>query len=167
MPHRSQDGRPIAALQVNRILAQIRAFEALLPHRDVIAPTVSQWSVGMHLHHSALAMQVVAAELLRCDTAAPRWQLNPMRTLILLTGRIPRGRAQVPAAARPVPDLSEDRVASALKEAAQSVRQLPDARADAWFRHFALGVIRARSVPRFLEVHNRHHVRIISDILAE
>jgi hypothetical protein len=159
-------GQPARDRRIERVVSQVGAFEALVPHRDVRAPTVSQWSVGMHIHHCALAMRLVATEVLRCETPPPRWSANPVRTLILLTGRVPRGRAEAPAAVRPSVDLSEGLLGPALSEAAQLVRRLPDAPQEAWFRHFALGVIRRRSVPRFLEVHNRHHLRIISDILA-
>jgi hypothetical protein len=148
------------------LLGQIRACEILVPHRTALAPSVSQWSVGMHIHHCALVMQGIAAAAARCDAAAPRWSPNFLRAVVLATGRIPRGRVEAPAATRPAAEVGDAQLAAALHDAAESVRRLSAVPADAWFRHFALGVLRGRSVARFLAVHNRHHLRIISDILA-
>jgi hypothetical protein len=86
--------------------------------------------------------------------------------MVLVTGRIPRGGAQTPAEARPAPGVEERQLVSTLRDADVLVREMVEAPADAWFRHVALGIIRMRSVPRFLEVHNWHHLRIMRDILT-
>lgn len=151
---------------VRRLLGQVRAFEALLPHRSAIAPSVSRWSVGMHIHHAALVMHGVVDSAFSCREAAPRWSPNLLGRVVLLTGRMPRGRAPAPEATRPSDSPHEGLLLTALHAATLAVRRLPAAPANVWFRHFALGVLRGRSVSRFLEVHNRHHLRIISDILA-
>jgi hypothetical protein len=151
---------------VEIVLGQIRAFEALVEHRSAITSRISRWSVGQHIHHCSLVMVGVAEAVKRKRTPRPRWTPNLLRTMVLVSGRIPRGRAQAPREARPAPGLDEAGLASALSDANGTVRGLRDAPADAWFRHFALGVIRMRSVPRFLEVHNRHHLRIMGDIIA-
>jgi hypothetical protein len=157
---------PAVARGVELVLGQIRAFEALAGHRSAVTIPISRWSVGMHIHHCSLAMVGVARAVMRQSGARPRWSPNVLRTMVLVTGCIPRGRAQTPAEARPEPGFDERRLVSALRDAEEMVRELVDAPADAWFRHFALGIIRMRSVPRFLEIHNRHHLRIIRDILA-
>lgn len=35
-----------------------------------------------------------------------------------------------------------------------------------WFRHFAFGVLNRDKAIRFLCIHNGHHLRIISEIMA-
>jgi hypothetical protein len=157
---------PAVARGVALVHGQIRAFEALVGHASAVTPRISRWSVGMHIHHCSLAMVGVARAVMRQSGPRPRWTPNLLRTMVLLTGRIPRGRSQTPAEARPIPGYHERQLVSVLRDADDIVRELVDAPADAWFRHFALGIIRMRSVPRFLEVHNRHHLRIIRDILA-
>lgn len=148
------------------VRGQIRALDALVGYRSAVTPRVSRWPVGMHIHHCSLTMVGVTRAVMRQSGPRPRWTPNLLRTTVLLTGRIPRGRAQTPAEARPTPGCDERQLLSVLRDADDIVRELVDAPADAWFHHFALGIIRMRSVPRFLEVHNRHHLRIIRDILA-
>jgi hypothetical protein len=46
-------------------------------------------------------------------------------------------------------------------------RMLPEAREldpGTWFEHFAFGILNRDKAVRFIGVHNRHHLRIISDI---
>jgi hypothetical protein len=144
-------------------VGELRAF---LPRAGVRAPEVSKWTVGMHLHHSCLAMIGVCRSLIRSQPPAPPSRFSPIVSLIFLTGRIPRGRGRAPDAALPSETVTVPELEALLDECD---RLLGEARAqppDAWFEHFAFGSMNRDRTLRFLRIHNRHHARIVRDILA-
>jgi len=86
-------------------------------------------------------------------------------SIVFASGRIPRGRAKSPDPAVPSEGVTEDELRVLLDE---SGRQLEAARAappDAWFRHFAFGVLDRDRTLKFIRIHNRHHLRIVQDTL--
>ena len=132
----------------------------------VMAPEVSGWSVGMHVQHCCLAMIGVCKTLIDSAPPLPDRRFSLLTTLIFLTGRIPRGRAQAPEQVLPVADVSGDELVALLDESEQLLESVRAARADSWFRHFRFGVLDRDQTLRFIGIHNGHHWRIISDIRA-
>ena len=84
--------------------------------------------------------------------------------MILATGRIPRGRAKAPEIAMPQEGIAGDELGGWFDNAVTWVERAAELPADRWFRHFALGVLDRDRALRFVEIHNRHHLQIISDI---
>jgi hypothetical protein len=87
-------------------------------------------------------------------------------SLIFLTGRIPRGRGKAPNAALPRPDISAAELGQLLDECERMLDRAKRLDADTWIRHHGLGVMDRDKTIRFLGMHNRHHLRIISDVMA-
>ena len=150
-------------------IAPLRAdwalFESLVPERDVAAP-FSKWSVGAHVEHCALASTSMVRALADNAGAPPPRGLNRpflMRSVILWTGWLPRGRAEAPEFVLPK-STTEGDLRDALARSLEAIDRLAEAPPDAWMRHFALGAMRRDAVLRFLHVHNRHHLKIIRDI---
>jgi hypothetical protein len=84
-------------------------FRASVGDASVRVPAISDWSIGMHVHHCCLAMIGICGSLKESVPPPPR---------------------------------------------------------SGFSRHFAFGVLRRDKALRFMEIHNRHHLRIISDIAA-
>ena len=137
-----------------------------LDHADRTAPEVSGWSVGMHIHHCELVMIGICRSMARSTLPPPRTGFNLLRSIVLLTGRIPRGRAQSPEEAVPTPDVPGTDLEKALDLAERMMDKTRKRKPDVWYRHFAFGVLRRDAALRVLEIHNRHHLRIIRDILS-
>ena len=132
----------------------------------VRAPGVSAWSAGMHIHHCCLSTIEVCRALRASQPPAPARDFSPARELVLFFGRIPRGRATAPDRVTPQPDIGVEELLPLLDESDRQLelaRQLPP---DAWFRHFAFGTMKRDRTLRFLRIHNRHHARIVEDIVA-
>lgn len=53
-----------------------------------------------------------------------------------------------------------------LEDAAEQIEHARSLSADAWFSHFALGVLRRDDALRFIEIHTDHHLAIVDEILA-
>ena len=145
---------------------QIDELRRLVPERDAASPAVSEWSVGMHLHHCGLAMCEIATALIECEEPPPTRRPGPRATLILKTGRIPRGAAQAPQVAMPTADVDARVLEDTLRRSEVLLDRLQPVDERSWYRHFALGVLVKRDAVRFICVHNTHHLRIVADILT-
>jgi hypothetical protein len=119
----------------------------------------------MHIEHVCLAMIEVSRSLVASEPPAPRSRFNLLASAILTLGRIPRGRARSPEPALPKQGAGSDELNELLNESEAWLARAEAASPDQWFEHFAFGVLRRDRTLRFLEVHNRHHLRIVRDIL--
>ena len=129
------------------------------------APAVSGWSVGQHVEHCLLATIGIAAALAGSSPPPPRPGLALKRRMLILTGWIPRGRARAPAAVSPQVEPGIERLQALLEQADAALADAAQLPQDAWFRHFALGPMDRDTSLAFLAVHDRHHLKIVRDIL--
>jgi len=168
MPHRPLAGLQAAVLSELRHLAGIAAT----PHRlERRAPKLSGWSVGEQIEHLAVVDSQVLAlfgRLLEAPENESARRPNLAGRLVLACGWIPRGVGKAPAASRP-----EGRDPRALQALLGEVEQgfaalglrLPElARCRARARHPRLGWLDGREWLRFVELHHRHHLRIVRAI---
>ena len=129
-------------------------------------PAVSEWSIGMHVHHCCLAMVRICQSLVVSTPPPPRSRFSFRTTLVFSSGRIPRGRGRSPDAVLPRQDISPAELLTLLDEAERILTEARDLDPKTWFRHFAFGVLDRNKTLRFIRIHNRHHLRIISDIVS-
>lgn len=138
----------------------------LLGEPDASEPGVSGWSVHEHVEHVAVATDYFLTFMDRLSkgegTAGGRPRL--VGRILLRTGFIPRGKGKAPDFAMPTGrgdvrmllEQARDRFA-VLGTLPKGGHRLP---------HPFLGAFSARQWARFAEVHTRHHLKIIRDILS-
>jgi hypothetical protein len=146
--------------------AELSELRAAASSANAADHQVSGWSVGMHVHHCCLTMIGVCGLLLDSEPPPPASTFSLLTTIIFLSGRIPRGRAQAPEQVLPRSDISTRELIVLLDESQRLLASARSARADSWFRHFRFGVLNRDQTLKFIGIHNGHHSRIISDILA-
>jgi len=134
---------------------------------------VSKWSVGEQLEHVARAngLCVAAIEKLADGEGEARGGPTVAGRLVLLAGRIPRGRGTAPDPSRPQPGTDagalRGELAKTRERTAALLSRLDGIRRSRVRRpHPVLGSFNARQWVRFAGVHARHHVAIVRDILA-
>ena len=140
---------------------------------DARADAVSAWSVAQQLEHLGLTGSKVldaVDAILRDPATPPRGRPNPAGWMVLLTGRIPRGRVKAKPEWAP-PDSSAERAregvaALTARSTALAARTGELAAARATRTHPRLGQFDARRWLRFLVIHQDHHLRLIRDIRA-
>ncbi len=130
------------------------------------APTQSDWSVGVHIHHCRLAMIRISQSLIVSIPPPPRSRFSLRTTRILMTGRIPRGRARAPEVVLPREDITPAELLTLLDQSKRILTKVNQLDSRTWFRHFAFGVLKRDRALRFICIHNQHHLSIISDIAA-
>ena len=153
------------------IRRQSDEIEALLPSTEVLKSEVSLWSVGDQLEHILLSNQLILRQMSGKLTQEPEKgkPLNFKGRFVLLFGRFPRGVGKAPEFAKPKGASKEElkemlNQVNALIEKLSSRHHEIDASLYA-FPHFVFGLLDARQWLRLSEVHTRHHLSIIADIL--
>ena len=143
-------------------LADLRS---VVPEASVVVPAVSKWSAGMHVQHVCLAMIAVCQSLVGSAPPPPPSRFSLVTSAIFLTGRIPRGRGKSPDRAIPAEGVSREELESMLTECERWLEEARQVSEDHWYRHFAFGVLDRDRTLRFIGIHNRHHLRIVREIL--
>lgn len=133
---------------------------------------VSKWSVAQHVHHLLRVVHGVATRMQAIqdgESGGEPARLNAAGRLVMLLGRLPRGRARSPKYV--LPDEAPDR--DALQEFAAETRAAVErlephlgtlGDLDGGYKHPALGVLTAPQWLRFAGIHTAHHLAIIRDI---
>lgn len=136
------------------------------------AAAVSRWTVGQHLEHLALSDSAVVAGLdrLAATPGAAEGHPNPIGRMVLLFGFIPRGKGQAWKQILPGDTIDGARLAVTFAELARRLEAVFEPRPGALeappgkFRHRIFGDLHAFQWLRFVDIHHRHHGRIIRDI---
>ena len=137
--------------------------------------SVSHWSPAQQLEHVVQAggLMLKMIDLLEAGVPHENVQASGSPALVgrivLLTGHIPRGRAQAPEATRPEAIPCRAGLVEAVEgfcaAAKARAERAADLRAIAGVgRHPALGWFRAAQWWRFLRIHSEHHLAIVADI---
>ena len=135
-------------------------------HSPVRAPAVSQWTVGMQIHHCCLAMIGICEALTESTPPPPPRRWSPITTIVFLGGRIPRGKGKAPKEALPNQDVSADELRALLDKSERMLQEAGELDPGRWFKHFAFGILDRDKSLKLLRIHNGHHLRIIGDIVA-
>lgn len=148
-------------------MSSLDKLEALIPHRDRASSEVSKWSVGMQIQHCLISTKAILDAVADSEPGAEKPTFSLPRLVVLTLGRIPRGKGKAPKASHPEPSPSEEVLRQSLQEARESARRARGAEKDAYWRHFVFGVMRRDTALKFVEIHNKHHMRIVDDILKK
>jgi hypothetical protein len=158
----------LAALRA-KVLGQLDQWLAIARDESpwTTAPgVVSAWPPLVHAEHMALAGQGSVNQL---DKALEREGGPPigfMGRLVLLLGWIPRGIGKAPATTAPkhVERVEVTALLEALRTRVTTLDLERIARGGGRAHHPAFGGFTARQWLRFLDIHHRHHLRIVQDL---
>ncbi len=134
------------------------------------AQRISAWSVADQLDHIARATQAMAGAIEEAlqPEAPGGGRLSLVGRAVLFTGWIPRGAGKAPQGTRPETG-SREQLGSLLTESRRALdrleSRLPEIDgARGRVNHFAFGDLTPRQWLRVIEIHTRHHLKIIRDI---
>ena len=153
-------------------MSSAQKFEQLLmeldqriKHSDILAPSVSSSPVGWHIEHCLITFDKITGALQKSDPSKFKAQFNLVGFIILSLGYIPRGKAKAPKIACPE-TFSRAHLVEHLEQSKEVIQAIPAIDSNAWFRHPFFGNLKAKKAVRFMEVHTKHHLKIMDDIIA-
>jgi hypothetical protein len=151
---------------INKIAIQLREMQELSEKWEHKNPRISAESVGWHLLHNLQVINGMIAGLAASDPSTYSPKASFTKWLILLTKRIPRGKAQAPKSAMPK-QIDKVELDAALDRASLSILNLLNQSANQFFTHPMFGDLNTRLTKRFLWIHTEHHLKIVRDMLAD
>lgn len=148
-------------------MSSLDSLEAMIPHRDRASADVSKWSIGMQIQHSLIATANILKSMSESEPGAETPKFSLPRFFVMTFGRLPRGKGKAPEVSHPEPSPSEETLREVLARARAAQETAKQADPACYWRHFVFGVLPRDQALKFVEIHNRHHLRIIDDILAK
>jgi len=126
---------------------------------------VSVVNIGWHIEHSLLVVTKIIGSLCDSNPSNYRPRFNLVRTLIFFRDRFPRGRGKAPDEVKPKGGhpIDFDRLFS---KAEIAVGRLATAHPNQYFEHPLFGSLNRKNTYILLDIHTRHHLNIIRDILS-
>ena len=85
--------------------------------------------------------------------------------IFLTLGYFPRGKGKAPKHVKPPEVILKEDLISQVEAAKSNIKILGSLDTNSFFKHPLFGNINTKRVYRFLEVHTKHHLKIIDDIL--
>lgn len=137
-----------------------------IPQSSVKNENISEWSVGMQIEHCLISTIGIGNAIANSKPFTGKIKKGVVRRIIFLTGMIPRGRGKAPAASRPDEQTTESKLHELMQKANSLVEKTAVSDPRCWWEHFAFGVMNRDDALKFIAIHNRHHLKIISDILV-
>lgn len=149
-----------------KLKSLIAELEASIPFADTQQPGISQSTVGWHIEHALLVIDKTIDRLAQADSRNYRWKLSIPKLFVFITNSIPRGRGQSPASVLPAGDLTHEKLVSHIGHTTGKLSQLKQLSPGQFMEHPYFGHLKLKQAIKFLEIHTRHHLKIIKDIRA-
>jgi hypothetical protein len=126
---------------------------------------ISEASVGWHIEHSLLVIKQVTATVAQSEPKLYKSKFNLSRFFVFLLKTIPRGKAKAPKVVIPVDEITIETLQESLKNTYQAIAYLKDCQDNQYFMHPFFGQLNKKQTIKFLEIHTKHHLKIVRDIL--
>ena len=143
----------------------IKKLESYLPEKDKRNAEVSTSDVAWQIDHSLKVINLVCETLLKSIPKDYKNSFNKWRLLLFTIGYFPRGRVKAPKYVRPPEIISIEDLNLQIQLVYQNIEKLKSADGHMHFKHFIFGVLHKKRTVRFLQLHTKHHLKIIRDIL--
>ena len=150
---------------MNQLTKLVHEMEDYVSKYEFVNEEFSAASVGWQIEHSMLTINKIIYALEKSNPSKYQWSLKLSRYIVFTLGKIPRGKAKAPSVVLPSETISLDTIKSQIAEAKIQATKLDSLLASSYFKHPIFGDLKLKQAIRMLEVHTRHHLSIIRDIL--
>ena len=128
---------------------------------------ISKSCVGWHIEHALLTIDAIVEALKRSNPKDYKWTFSLTRILVFTLNKIPRGRAQSPASVQPAKNFTIDTLKDHIYISKQKMGALESLKPNNYFKHPFFGKLNLKPAIKFIEIHTKHHINIINDILTK
>ncbi|WP_346883239.1 DUF1569 domain-containing protein [uncultured Algibacter sp.] len=147
---------------LNQLLSQI---EKNIPNKTLKNNAVSKSDIGWQLDHSLKVINAVCANMIKTNPDNFIKDFNLLRSILFSLGYLPRGRAKAPKVVLPPDIILKDNLYTQINTAVAHLKQANELPEKSYFKHHVFGMLSKQQTLRFLEIHTKHHLKIIDDIL--
>lgn len=143
----------------------IDVLEARIHGQDILNTNVSTSSVGWHIEHCLLTIDIITETIRQSSTEKPKTKFNIWKHAILVFQKIPRKKVKAPKIVQPQIDINAESLQQHIGKTREAIRILPHLDPKQYFMHPFLGPMNRNQTIKFLKVHTRHHLGIMNEII--
>ena len=153
---------------MTKIQSLLDRLESNIPNFEKTNFAVSNSTVGWQIDHSLLVINTVVFQIKKSNPDDYKWKFNKNRFLVqTILRKIPRGRVRAPKTVQPFEESTLEHLKSQLEITRNNVASLELLEAKNYFTHPFMGDLNLKTTIDFLELHTKHHLKIIEDILKK
>jgi hypothetical protein len=154
----------LAMASTHRLLNYIEDFESFIPNYKILNPKVSNSTVGWQIDHSLKVINGIIGQLKMAPTDK-KSKLTLFGRFCLSTRYIPRGKGKAPKIVLPPENIEINNLNNQIELSKKLIPEIHEVSDKATFKHPYFGILTKNQTVRFIEVHTKHHLKIIRDIL--
>lgn len=140
-------------------------MESYFPVIDRSDPRISKANIGWHIAHSLKVINGVCSALKASDPGKYQSQFNFKREIVFMLGAFPRGKAKAPKQVLPEGEIVLEDLKDQLTLAKKNLARFNSLDQNNYFEHPYFNQLNKIQAKRLLEVHTKHHLKIIKDIM--
>ena len=126
--------------------------------------SISSVTVGWHIEHTLLVILKTLDSMKNSDPLKYKWRFNLYRFIVFSINRIPRGKGKAPTIVQPAKEENIN-----LKELIDTSRialnEFDNLHPNQYVKHPVFGLLNKKQAGKLLDIHTRHHLLILNDIL--
>ena len=151
---------------MHKLLKYVKELESKIPNQEDYNADISKSNVGWHIEHILLTIKMIIEAVEKSNPANYTWSFKLSRIVVFTMNKIPRGRAKAPKVVVPK-TYDEQTLLEHLKIVTLKIQGLENMSSDKYFDHPYFGNLRLNKTIKFLEIHTKHHLEIINDIMKK
>jgi hypothetical protein len=136
-----------------------------IEHEHQLNKAVSLVNVGWHIEHTSLVIIKITESVTKSDSKKYKWKFSLIRFLIFFKNKFPRGKAKAPDIVKPN-QIDRTNFSQLLIQTKDALQRLKQANHNQYFRHPIFGNLNKKSTFIMLDIHTRHHLAIVKDIIG-
>jgi hypothetical protein len=152
--------------QTQKLSKYLEEIKSHIPKFEEKNLKVTKSTVGWQIDHSLKVINGIISALKDAPTDK-KSKLTLLGRFCLTTKYIPRGKGKAPKQVLPPETIEESELNTQLATAKTLVPLLKDINPKTTFKHPYFGVLNTKQTIKFIEVHTKHHLKIIEDILKK
>ena len=145
----------------------IEILDQNIQHYSVVNKKVSSKGVDWHIDHSLRVINGVCYALKNSNPNDYQWKFNFLRTYILCSGVIPRGKGRSPKVVNNESSIQLEELHQQITDAKKHLTEIHKLPKKSNFKHPYFGLLNLRMTKLFLKIHTKHHLKIINDIIEK
>ena len=151
--------------RIKKLSEYITKLDAHIPKYLESNTKVSKSTIGWHIDHSLKVINNVIKTIEASDPTLYENDFSVLGSVFLTLGYFPRGKGKAPKHVKPPEIILKDDLIAQIETAISNIERLANLDKNSFFKHPLFGNVNTKRVYRFLEVHTKHHLKIIDDIL--
>ena len=149
---------------LHQLLDEIEGYIPLKNHSN---SSVSKGNIGWHLDHSLKVFNAVSEWTINSNPKDYERKFSFWRMVLFPLNYIPRGKVKAPKMVQPPATILDEDLQSQLRIAKHHISTLTNLPNTAYFKHFVFGKLSKKQTLKFLQMHTKHHLKIVEDILKK